>query len=85
MMPFCLRSFGVVLWEIITKQPPVRGHLREVRDDEAPPEIQKLLEDCINIEVRLSKHWSSATVSRKVPPDIQELSQDCDVIYPFLL
>ena len=44
-------SFGVVLWEIITKQPPVRGHLREVRDNEVPPDVQKLLEDCINIDV----------------------------------
>jgi hypothetical protein len=48
------RSFGVVLWEIITKQAPVRGHLREVRDDEAPPEVQKLLEDCINIDVSVA-------------------------------
>lgn len=47
-------SFGVVLWEIITKQPPQRGHLREVKDEEAPPAIQKLLEDCINTEVRAS-------------------------------
>ena len=40
-----------MLWEIITKQPPVRGRLREVRDDEAPPGVQKLLEDCINTDV----------------------------------
>ena len=44
----------MVLWEIITKQPPVRGHLREVRDDEAPLDVQKLLEDCINIDVSLT-------------------------------
>ena len=50
----CWRSFGVVLWEIITKQSPVRGHLREVRDDEAPPDVQKLLEDCINIDVSVA-------------------------------
>jgi hypothetical protein len=47
-------SFGVVLWEIITKQAPVRGHLREVRNDEAPPGVQKLLEDCINADVSLA-------------------------------
>ena len=41
----------MVLWEIITKKVPVRGHLREVRDDEAPPGVQKLLEDCINVDV----------------------------------
>ena len=29
----------------------MRGHLREVRDGEAPPDVQKLLEDCINIDV----------------------------------
>jgi hypothetical protein len=44
----------VVLWEIITKQAAVRGHLREVRDDEAPPGVQKLLEDCINADVSLA-------------------------------
>lgn len=44
----------MVLWEIITKHPPVRGHLREVRDDEAPPGVQKLLEDCINIDVSVA-------------------------------
>ena len=44
----------MVLWEIITKQAPVRGHLREVRDDEAPPDVQKLLEDCINIDVSVA-------------------------------
>ena len=49
----CSCSFGVVLWEIITKQAPVRGHLREVRDDEAPPGVQKLLEDCINVDVSM--------------------------------
>ena len=48
---WCWCSFGVVLWEIITKQAPVRGHLREVRDDEAPPGVQQLLEDCINVDV----------------------------------
>ena len=44
----------MVLWEIITKQAPVRGHLREVRDDEAPPGVQKLLEDCINVDVSVT-------------------------------
>ncbi len=29
----------------------VRGHLRTVRDDECPPAVQRLLEDCINTEV----------------------------------
>lgn len=32
-------------------QPPVRGRLRQVRPDECPPEVQQLLEDCINADV----------------------------------
>lgn len=32
-------------------QAPVRGHLRQVRPDECPFEVQLLLEDCINADV----------------------------------
>lgn len=56
-------SFGVVLWEIVTKQSPVRGQLREVRDDEAPPGVQKLLEDCINTDVSVRHRLSCCIVS----------------------
>lgn len=65
-------SFGVVLWEIITKQPPQRGHLREVRDEEAPPAVQKLLEDCINTEV--SQRPSAAEIVERLQAAVPSLA-----------
>ena len=45
-----------VLWEIITKQPPVRGHLREVQPSECPPEVSDLLVGncCLHTHCELS-------------------------------
>ncbi|KFM25468.1 putative serine/threonine-protein kinase [Auxenochlorella protothecoides] len=40
-------SYGVVLWELITGEVPVRGHTREVRTpEECPAEVAAFMEQC---------------------------------------
>ena len=41
-------SYGVVLWEIVTGQVPVRGQLRDVQvPGECPDEVRRLILDCL--------------------------------------
>ncbi len=51
-------SFGVVLWEIVTGERPVRGQLRDVRvPEECPPEARALMLECL--ETRPSRRPSA--------------------------
>ncbi|KAL0053929.1 hypothetical protein WJX82_001314 [Trebouxia sp. C0006] len=42
-------SYGVVLWEIITQEPPRRGHLRDLKvPQECPQEVADLVDACLD-------------------------------------
>lgn len=43
-------SFGVLLWEIITGERPVRGHLRALLPEECPQEAAALFMECVQTE-----------------------------------
>lgn len=41
-------SFGIVLWEIVTGERPLRGQTRELRvPEECPPEVDALISRCM--------------------------------------
>ena len=43
-----LCSFGTVLWEICTGEVPKRGHLRRLKDEEAPEQVSELVWRCLD-------------------------------------
>lgn len=44
-------SFGVLLWELVTATPPMRGRLRPVKvPAECPQEIAELIDHCLSME-----------------------------------
>ncbi|GAB4815065.1 hypothetical protein N2152v2_002111 [Parachlorella kessleri] len=44
-------SLGLVLWEICTREVPVRGQIREIRvPEEGPQEVQELVVRCLNVD-----------------------------------
>jgi serine/threonine protein kinase len=46
-------SLGVLLWELATKEFPVRGQLRPVAvPEECPAEVAELIGDCLEVEPR---------------------------------
>lgn len=40
-------QFGVCLWEIVTSQIPKRNHMYHPTKEECPPEVGRLIEDCM--------------------------------------
>lgn len=67
--PVDIWSFGVVLWEICTGEPPVRGQLRQPNvPEECPQEIVDVMEACWDSEP--SKRPSAA----ELLPVLQRLS-----------
>ncbi|KAK9818906.1 hypothetical protein WJX81_000729, partial [Elliptochloris bilobata] len=52
-------SFGVVLWELLCRERPLRGHLRAPRvSEECPASVKALVDDCI--EAKLPSQRPSA-------------------------
>jgi len=52
-------SFGVLLWEIVTQEVPIRGQMRELQcPQEAPEELADLIEACMEVDpdARPSSH-----------------------------
>ena len=45
-------SFGVVLWEIVTRLRPVRGQMRDLVPGEVPDEVAALLRQCLDPDPR---------------------------------
>ena len=45
-------SFGVVLWEIITRLRPMRGQMRDLLPGEVPDEVAALLRQCLDPDPR---------------------------------
>lgn len=44
-------SLGVVLWEIVTGEVPVRGMMRDIKvEDECPAEVVKLISSCWEVD-----------------------------------
>lgn len=46
-------SYGVLLWELVTKEVPQRGHMRNVDVPvECPRDVEAIIFECLNMDLK---------------------------------
>eukprot|EP00891_Asterochloris_glomerata_P007932 jgi/Astpho2/7932/Aster-06406 len=83
---------GIVMWEIVTREMPKRGHMRALTTDDCPAEIAALIEQCLEDEpwkrpsakqvFDVIKEWRGAELERRNKRKSVSASRQLDMILP---